>query len=848
MLKNIHDISTAKLYTLILALLALFFGFHADLLFTGQMRFVHDTFASYGYFYYPINCILNGTLPLWDPYTHCGQPFYYTFVKTLAGEINILFYAAIAYIFKPSFLLLYNYYCTFNYLVFVFGCFYFARVLFERRIVALFVFTVALYSSQYGSMLGQEGAQTPVEFLPWIMALFVVIASGKARSYHFFGFALAFIFYVQMMDFLISAYFFVLFCIIYFILCRKELALPKVPRWVWLLSIFLLCAGLTKTAVVANETKNIVPSFRMLSGTGKVGSGIDIASPSDQLAWASDSDFLNMLNPIIDLDSSGRGCELQFYIGMMTLFLALYALIRLRNRFVWVLAISGGLSLWVSLGPDAYLSALCFYILPLFKSVRVMMHFGLAPVFVCFVIMGGFGFNRLLELLEETESYRALWHEVRRYVWGFLAINLLVTTIYIFRRDYPEVLHELLALAYSYYLFPLLLAGLCFAGVMLKNNVWLRRLIAFLSTVAFSLAGVVLAEYHLRGVGRLGELLHTFVANMKLLFYGPFFVGFHDYLGVSNLLAGFFVILGSCLLFLLYSRNRQLSLIFPLLFLMVLSLDLVRTKGMHSYARQQVNDIAVPQENKAFTYKQFRQMAFWPEDVPPGTYIPTFHPTVRPFDVNPTFMRPAMLYMESSVITRPQEYDFYMLKKYWDAYINFPDSVKNYAMGITVSKLLFYTNYQVVDDKTLLANVPRMTEKDFQNRLFIAPEGKADLSGLSGGPRTGEPGAMKVEHFDNNRLKLLLRLPQPGLLYYSDGYDKRWQGYVDGKETPILRANLAFKALPLTAGLHEVEFVYRPTAYLVSLGLYLFASIMLSLLIVAGYIRCKGDDEKHPLP
>jgi uncharacterized membrane protein YfhO len=53
-----------------------------------------------------------------------------------------------------------------------------------------------------------------------------------------------------------------------------------------------------------------------------------------------------------------------------------------------------------------------------------------------------------------------------------------------------------------------------------------------------------------------------------------------------------------------------------------------------------------------------------------------------------------------------------------------------------------------------------------------------------------------------------IRLPMMPLRYFSEVfYDKGWKAYVDGKETPIIRADYILKSTTITAGTHKVEFV-----------------------------------------
>ena len=55
--------------------------------------------------------------------------------------------------------------------------------------------------------------------------------------------------------------------------------------------------------------------------------------------------------------------------------------------------------------------------------------------------------------------------------------------------------------------------------------------------------------------------------------------------------------------------------------------------------------------------------------------------------------------------------------------------------------------------------------------------------------------------------------PTSALLIFSEPHYPGWQATVNGQPTPILRANYILRAVPLPAGEHTVELIFRPTSF-----------------------------------
>jgi hypothetical protein len=78
-------------------------------------------------------------------------------------------------------------------------------------------------------------------------------------------------------------------------------------------------------------------------------------------------------------------------------------------------------------------------------------------------------------------------------------------------------------------------------------------------------------------------------------------------------------------------------------------------------------------------------------------------------------------------------------------------------------------------------------------------------------PRSDFHGRARVVSTRADAKVVEAELSHDGYLVMSDRYDGGWRVRVDGAETLLLRGNVAFRAVPLAAGKHEVRLLYRPT-------------------------------------
>jgi hypothetical protein len=92
--------------------------------------------------------------------------------------------------------------------------------------------------------------------------------------------------------------------------------------------------------------------------------------------------------------------------------------------------------------------------------------------------------------------------------------------------------------------------------------------------------------------------------------------------------------------------------------------------------------------------------------------------------------------------------------------------------------------------------------------------------------------------FSAHQLAFGVEAKEPSLIVVAQSFAHSWQAKVDGKPTPLLRANHAFQAFEGPAGLHQVTLVYRDQKFL--------AGGMISLGTLAGCIWFWLRSRRHP--
>ena len=125
---------------------------------------------------------------------------------------------------------------------------------------------------------------------------------------------------------------------------------------------------------------------------------------------------------------------------------------------------------------------------------------------------------------------------------------------------------------------------------------------------------------------------------------------------------------------------------------------------------------------------------------------------------------------------------------------------------------------------------------------FVDTKFSSDLAGYTGGKDSTSKIVLKT--YAPNDLNYEYTAPKQQVAVFSEiYYQPGWVATVDGKETPIFRANYVLRAMLLPAGSHKVEMKFQPGSYYTGEKVAL-ASSSLILLLFAGAIFLEVKNRK----
>ncbi|MDD5072233.1 MAG: YfhO family protein [Candidatus Omnitrophica bacterium] len=248
-----------------------------------------------------------------------------------------------------------------------------------------------------------------------------------------------------------------------------------------------------------------------------------------------------------------------------------------------------------------------------------------------------------------------------------------------------------------------------------------------------------------------------------------------------------------------------------------------------------------------FTTTQRVDMSLWPkEKAPYSNYRITAIRPKYPF----LGFAPALQRRFAAVSPRVPwlTTHFYEMKDFYNFANNgqIPAEVKKVFMGVTAPKIKLVKGAAVLPVDRQIEECKKLDDKSMNGVMFIEEDPPARFMNLKISPKKmGNAnignGAIRLLEFGPNSILLQVNSEEDAFLYYSDGYDRSWRVFVDGKENKVYRANMAFKSAIIEKGGHIVYFIYDPRLYRIALLCYFAGIITAAIALILASFKRRGE-------
>jgi hypothetical protein len=115
-------------------------------------------------------------------------------------------------------------------------------------------------------------------------------------------------------------------------------------------------------------------------------------------------------------------------------------------------------------------------------------------------------------------------------------------------------------------------------------------------------------------------------------------------------------------------------------------------------------------------------------------------------------------------------------------------------------------------------------------------------------PQKDSAATIQLTKYGLNDLAYQSNNKAEGLGVFSDiYYDNGWKAYIDGKETTILKADYALRALRIPAGNHKIEFRFMPASYVTGRIIAMICSFILLALVLVWAVMLFRKQKGEPV-
>jgi hypothetical protein len=141
---------------------------------------------------------------------------------------------------------------------------------------------------------------------------------------------------------------------------------------------------------------------------------------------------------------------------------------------------------------------------------------------------------------------------------------------------------------------------------------------------------------------------------------------------------------------------------------------------------------------------------------------------------------------------------------------------------------------EAVSDGQALA---KLQQPDFQPDQVVLLAGEQAVNVQNGPAPRGTKDQVTIADYEPERVVVKANAASGGYLLLTDSWYPGWEASVDGKSTPIYRADYIFRAVQVQSGEHTVVFEYRPLSFAIGTVISGLSLIICVLLAITSYFR-----------
>ncbi len=163
--------------------------------------------------------------------------------------------------------------------------------------------------------------------------------------------------------------------------------------------------------------------------------------------------------------------------------------------------------------------------------------------------------------------------------------------------------------------------------------------------------------------------------------------------------------------------------------------------------------------------------------------------------------------------------------------------LKKELLGVELPIFEFYTEYIILDSgKIINPENSNILLRYLKDGVILSGDNYIQKNSISSSVNAHNY-QIDIISYDPNNIILKIDAPRDGVLLFRDGYDSGWKAIIDGNKQNIMQANYNQKAVFIEKGIHEVEFIFKPLAFLISIYLYFLGSGAVIIFLMYYFIR-----------